>query len=135
MPDTVMALTIFTPVRLMLEREAVSVVAVGLDGAFGLRPRHLDLAAPLVPGILAFVEPDGSERFVALDGGVLLKTGTTVRVATRRAAVGGDLPTLRAKVEREFLALEEHERTARRAAARLEAGIIRRFLELEVERR
>lgn len=134
MPEPMMQLSIFTPVRQVLACEAVSIVAVGLDGAFGIRARHIDIAAPLVPGILAIVGADGHERFVALDGGVLLKAGREVSIATRRAAEGAHLPALRATIEREFLALAEHERTARQAAARLEAGIVRRFLELQVDR-
>ncbi|MBK0399540.1 F0F1 ATP synthase subunit epsilon [Limibaculum sp. M0105] len=133
MPEETMQLTVFTPARLVLERAVGRIVAVGLDGSFGLLPRHVDVAAPLVPGILQFECEDGREGFVALDGGVLLKTGRTVRVAARRAATGDDLATLRAKVEQEFLALADHEQQARQAVARLEAGIIRRFLDLEVE--
>jgi len=54
-----------------------------------------------------------------------------VRVATRRAVRGDDLDVLRETVRREFLALSEREREARSAVARLEAGVIRRFIEIE----
>ena len=67
---------------------------------------------------------------MALDGGVLLKIGGTVRVATRRAVQGRELHSLHPTVEQQFSVLSEHEQEARSAIARLEAGIIRRFLQV-----
>jgi F-type H+-transporting ATPase subunit epsilon len=126
-----MRLVVFTPAESVLDEHIRSLTAQGLDGGFGLLPRHVDFTAPLVAGILSFVDSSGAERFVAVDSGVLLKIGDAVRVATRRAVVGEALASLRETVEREFRALSEHEREARSAVARLEAGIIRQFVEIE----
>ncbi len=52
-------------------------------------------------------------------------------VAVRRAIEGEDLPGLRQRVEAEFLQMDEGERLARSATARLEAGIVRRFVAFE----
>jgi F-type H+-transporting ATPase subunit epsilon len=130
MPDA-MHLHVFSPAESVFDGEVQELTAQGHDGQFGMLPRHVDYTAPLVPGIVAFVDTDENEGFIAVDGGVLLKIERKVRVATRRAVRGDDLDMLRETVRREFLALSEREREARSAVARLEAGIIRRFIEIE----
>ncbi|MFP4538776.1 MAG: F0F1 ATP synthase subunit epsilon [Dichotomicrobium sp.] len=130
MPDA-MHLHVFSPADTVFDGEVVALTAHGHDGQFGILPLHVDYTAPLVPGILAFVDTEENEGFIAVDGGVLLKIARKVRVATRRAVRGDDLTVLRATVQREFLALSQREREARSAVARLEAGIIRRFIEIE----
>lgn len=130
MPDG-MHLHVFSPADSIFDGEVVALTAHGHDGQFGILPRHVDYTAPLVPGILAFVDTDENEGFIAVDGGVLLKIARKVRVAARRAVRGNDLMVLRETVRREFLALSEREREARGAVARLEAGIIRRFIEIK----
>jgi F-type H+-transporting ATPase subunit epsilon len=131
MAEGLMHLEVLTPGETVLDARVRAVSAVGLSGAFGLLPRHADIAAPLVPGILSWRDRDGAEGLAAVDRGVLLKLGASVRVTCARAVLGRDLATLSTLVEERFLALGEQERSARSAAARLEAGIIRRFLELE----
>lgn len=126
-----MQLVVFTPSDSVLDAPVSYLAAQGLVGGFGMRPRHVDFVAPLVSGILNFIDSDDAERFIAVDGGVLMKTGRTVRVATRRAVLGDDLSSLHETVSEEFLALTEHEKEARHAVARLEAGIVRRFIQSE----
>lgn len=130
MPEA-MHLHVFSPADTAFDGEVVALTAQGHDGQFGILPRHVDYTTPLVPGILAFVDAEENEGFIAVDGGVLLKIARKVRVATRRAVRGDDLAALRETVRHEFLALSEREREARNAVARLEAGIIRRFIEIE----
>jgi hypothetical protein len=60
-------------------------------------------------------------------GGVLVKTGPDVRVSVRRAKGGADLGQLRQAVEKEFLAMDEHEQNVRSVLAKLETGFLRRF--------
>lgn len=126
-----MRLRILLPTRVLLEERVRKIVAEAQNGHFCLLPRHVDFVSALVPGILTLVAADGRERFLAVDEGVLVKVGREVRVSTRNAIPGESLEELRGTVEREFLVLDEHERAARSAVARLEAGVLRRFLELE----
>lgn len=126
-----MRLKVLLPMRILVEEQAARIVAEAENGAFGLLPRHVDFLAALRPGVLAFVTPDGAERFVGHDAGILVKRGPEVLVSVRKAVLGTDLATLRGVIEREFKALDERERTARTALARLEAGVVRRFMELE----
>ena len=126
-----MRLEVFTPTALLVDVAVVKVVAEGPEGYFAVLPRHIDLAAALTPGLFAFVTASGDERFLGVDEGVLVKRGSELRVSVLDAFESGDLASLRTQVARRFLSLDEHERAARTALARLEAGAIRRVLEIE----
>jgi F-type H+-transporting ATPase subunit epsilon len=114
----------------MLDQAVTKVVAEGQGGAFCLLPRHVDMTAALVPGLLSFTSADGAQGLLGIDEGVLVKRGGDVLVATLNAVRGDDLATLRAAVQARFIELDQHERIARSALARLEAGVVRRFLQL-----
>lgn len=126
-----MRLEVITPERVCLDRTVRRIVAEAPDGHFGMLPNHGDFVTALVPGILAYDGEDGAERFVALHSGTLVKCGAHVRVAVRAAIEGSDLSWLRERVETEFRDQDELERNARASLARLEASMVRRFLELE----
>lgn len=87
--------------------------------------------AALTPGILVYENAAHEEIYVALDQGVLVKTGMQVRVSVRRALAGKDLGLLRAAVEQEFLVLEAQENDVRQVMARLQAGFVQRMARLE----
>jgi F-type H+-transporting ATPase subunit epsilon len=110
--------------------EVSRIIVITTAGSFGLLPRRLDCAAVLMPGLLSYTTTDATEVHIAVDTGVLIKTGAEVRVCVRHAIAGADLGGLRAAVEREFLNLTEQERAARATLAQLESGLIRRLLEL-----
>ena len=126
-----MWLRILLPADILIEMEAVKIVAEAVDGSFALLPRHADFIAPLVAGIVLASGMDGNETVIGIDEGTLVKCGQEVRISTQRAIIGKTLATLREQVDREFRTLDEHEATARTALAQLEAGIIRRFIELD----
>ncbi|HTD17724.1 MAG TPA: F0F1 ATP synthase subunit epsilon [Chthoniobacterales bacterium] len=126
----VMTLKVLLPFQVFLEQDRVTrMVAETSGGSFGLLPHRLDCTAALLPGILTYETADAGEAFVAVDAGVLVKTGSQVLVSVRNAIGGTDLGELRAAVEREFLGLDEQEKSVRVALARLETGFIRRFME------
>jgi F-type H+-transporting ATPase subunit epsilon len=122
-----MNLKILLPFQILADETDVSrIVAETREGAFGLLPHRLDCVAALSPGILIYETPSGGEVFVAVDEGVLVKTGADVLVSVRRAIVGKDLGQLRDSVKREFLTIDERERSIRSSVAKLEAGFLRR---------
>lgn len=90
----------------------------------------MSTASPRWCRACCYTTPAGEERYPAVDEGALVKCGPEVRVSVRRAVVGTDLDGLRNTVEQEFKRLDEHERSARSALARLEASVVRRFIEL-----
>ena len=130
MPLSHMQLKIFLPSRIFGVMENVtSIVAEAREGSFGLLPLRLDCVAALAPGILTYATEATGEVYLAVDEGVLVKTGSQVAVSVRHAIGGADLGQLRQAVERDFLTMDERQKTVRAAVAKLESGLIRRFVE------
>lgn len=120
-------LKIILPSRVMLEAEAAKVNTESVDGAFCLKPRHVDFAAALPPGLLTFTEPRGGERFLAIDQGFLIKKGPQVLVSVMRAVEAESLTEIKRRIEQDFNNLDEREKRARGALLRLETSLIRRL--------
>jgi F-type H+-transporting ATPase subunit epsilon len=126
-----MNLTVQVPDRILIEQPVHKVVAEAENGFFCLKPRHIDFVTALVPGLLVYFSDQGVELFVAINSGILVKSGDQVWVSVENAVCGIDLPMLETLVNQQFNQQTEEEKLARAAAARLEAGIVRRFLEME----
>jgi F-type H+-transporting ATPase subunit epsilon len=127
MPPPLMNLKILLPSRIFAGKTGVSrIVAETREGSFGLLPQRLDCVAALAPGILIYQTGADPEVFVAVDEGVLVKAGPDVLVSVRRAIGGTELGQLREAVKREFLAVDEQEKSVRSATARLETALLRR---------
>jgi F-type H+-transporting ATPase subunit epsilon len=127
-----MNLKVLLPFQVFAEKTGVlRIVAETREGSFGLLPHRLDCVAALTPGILIYETPVEGEAYVAVDEGLLVKTGTDVIVSVRRALGGTDLGHLRDSVEQEFLTLDEHEQSVRSVMAKLEAGFLRRLATLQ----
>jgi len=123
-----MTLKVLLPFQVFTEETKVSrIVAETHEGSFGLLPQRLDCVAALEPGILTYETETDGEVFVAVDEGMLVKTGLNVLVSVRRAISGKDLAQLRVAVVKEFLSLDEEEQSVRAVMAKLENGFLRRF--------
>jgi len=134
MLPTLMSLKILLPFQVFAEKTGVSrIVAETRKGSFGLLPHRLDCAAALAPGILAYETEEDGEVLVAVDEGVLVKTGLDVLVSVRQAIGGTDLGSLRQAVEHEFKTLDEHEQSVLAVMTKLETGVLRRFVNLQHE--
>jgi len=130
-----MNLKVLLPFQVFAEKTGVTrIVAESREGSFGLLPHRLDCVAALAPGILTYETESDGEVFVAVDEGVLVKTGPDVLVSVRRALGGADLDQLREAVEREFLTLDEHEQSIRSVLAKMEGDLIRRMARLHHDR-
>jgi len=131
---TLMNLKVLLPFKIFADKTGVSrIVAETRAGSFGLLPHRLDCVAALMPGILIYETERDGEVYVAVDEGVLVKTGPDVLISVRRALGGTDLGQLRDSVEQEFLTLDAHEQTMRSAMAKLETGFLRRFATFQHE--
>ncbi|KIZ40247.1 ATP synthase F0F1 subunit epsilon [Rhodopseudomonas palustris] len=123
-----MHLKILLPFRVFADKaEVLRIVAETRAGSFGLLPQRLDCVATLAPGILTYQTKADGEIFVAVDEGVLVKTGDQVLVSVRCAHGGADLDQLRAAVDREFLTMDGHERDVRAVLAKMEGDLVRRM--------
>ena len=125
-----MRLKVLLPTEVLVDEEVTKITAEAVDGSFCLLPRHIDFVTALVPGILTFETPKKKEHIFAIDEGVLLKSGKEVIISTRQGIKGEALGDLKKAIEENFLVLDDREKNARSAAARLEADLVRRFMEL-----
>jgi F-type H+-transporting ATPase subunit epsilon len=127
-----MNLKILLPFQIFAEKKGVSrIVAESPAGSFGILPHRLDCVAALEPGILIYETEAEGEVYVAVDEGVLIKTGQDIFVSVRNAIFGTDLGQLREAVEKEFLTLDESEQRIRSVMAKLESGLVRRLAEFK----
>jgi F-type H+-transporting ATPase subunit epsilon len=124
-----MRLIVVLPAETFLDLDVDQVVAEAEDGHFGIEPRHIDFVTALVPGILGYVK-DGEETFMAVDEGILVKNGPEVRVSVRNATRGARLGELMRTVEEKFQVMDDKEKNARSAAAKIEADLVRGFMEI-----
>lgn len=126
-----MQLKLLLPTEVLVDEPVSKLISEGQDGYFCLLPRHRDFVAALVPGVVSFYNEAGEEYFAAIDEGVLVKCGRDVMVSAYNGVRGADLDELQALVESTYLQLDEHERKARTALSRLEAGTLRKFKQLQ----
>jgi F-type H+-transporting ATPase subunit epsilon len=125
-----MHLKILLPFGTYAEKTGVSrIVADTREGSFGLLPHRLDCVAALAPGILMYQQEAEGQVYVAVDEGVLVKTGLDVLVSVRNAIGGTDLGQLHQAVEREFVNVDEREKNVRSVMAIMESDLIRRLAE------
>jgi len=124
-------LRVFTPTHVEVDEEVARLAVQAEGGAFTVLPRHVDTVAVLEPGLLSFHLADGSEVFLAVDGGTVVKVGHDILVSTPTAIRGPDLARIRAAVDARFRSRAAHEEAARQALTRLEVDVIQRMVELE----
>jgi F-type H+-transporting ATPase subunit epsilon len=129
-----MNLKILLPFKIFAEKTSVlKIVAETTEGSFGFLPHRLDCAAALKPGILIYETESDGEVFVALDEGMLIKTGADVIVSSRNAIAGTDLNQLRQAVEQQFLTRDVQQENTRSVIAKMESSLIRRLAEFEYD--
>jgi F-type H+-transporting ATPase subunit epsilon len=124
-----MNLKILLPAEVLLSEKVSKVVAEAANGFFCLLPHHVDYTAALVPGVFLY-ETEEEESYLAIDVGTLVKKGDEILVSVRNAVRGPELGKLKLEVVKQFRELDEREKKARSAAAKLEVDLLRRFMEL-----
>ena len=126
-----MNLTILLPEKTYWQGRVKKVVGEAKNGSFCLLPAHIDFVTVMAPGIFYTVTEESQEVYLAINEGVLLKTGRDVTLATRNAVKGENLGSLKRQVEEDFKRIDEQDRKTRQALQKLEADFVRRFLDLE----
>jgi F-type H+-transporting ATPase subunit epsilon len=126
-----MMLKILLPAEILLEQEVKKIVAEAENGSFCLMPNHTDFVATLAPGLFTYERAEGGKELLAMDVGTLVKKGADVLVSTRNAVRATDLGKLKQIVMEQYDILDEREKMVRSASAKLEASLIRRFVELK----
>src|SRR5690625_4892030 len=130
MEELSMHLKILLPYEIFADVKGVKKIVVETTaGSHGILPRRLDCAAALQAGILLY-ETDEGEKYVAINEGILIKTGKEVLVSVRNAIGDAPLGELKKMVREEMLALDELEVDARTVMAKLETGFLQSFQKL-----
>jgi len=126
MESVLMDLKILLPFKIFAEVKNVrSVTADTNAGSYGFLPQRLDCVAILVPGIFSY-ETD-SVHYLAVDEGILIKTGSQVLISVRNAIGGADLGKLGDAVKNEFLKIGDSEKNVSYLASKLESGLMNRL--------
>ncbi|NBC64200.1 MAG: F0F1 ATP synthase subunit epsilon [Bacteroidetes bacterium] len=124
-----MHLKIIKPEKIILDQEVDKVIAEGLDGAFCLKPRHIDFVSALKPGILVY-ESDVKEYYMAIDEGILVKCGQDVMVSVLNAIAATKLAELDKTVRDVFYKSEELNKATEFAMKSMEAELLLHFIEI-----
>jgi len=129
MDATNMTLKILLPYKIFAVKTGVTrIVAETSSGSFGVLPQRLDCVAVLEPGILTYESDADGEAFIAVDTGVLVKTGDNVMVSVRNASGGVSLELLHDAVEREFGEHDEEEEKNRAVLKEMEGSFINQLM-------
>jgi len=127
-----MNLKILLPFHVFAQKtEVLRIVAETREGSFGLLPHRLDCVAALAPGILTYETQREGTAYLAVDEGVLVKTGPDVLISVRHVVGGVDLGQLHETVKRQFLAINQQERDVRLVIAKMEGGLLGRIAEFQ----
>lgn len=126
-----MRLRILLPTDVLVDTPVHKVIAEAENGSFCLLPHHIDFVSALTPGVLSYWTTANEEEFAAVDEGILVKCAHDVFVSTYNAVQHSNLDHLEGLVRDRFLQLSEHDRRTRSALARLEAGTLRGFHQLQ----
>lgn len=130
-----MNLKVLLPSHIFTQQNKVlRIVAETHAGSMGILPHRLDCVAALVPGILLYETTQAGTVYLAVDEGVLVKSGPDVLISVRRAMGGTSLGELQQAVKREFRLLDAHEQEVRKAIAKMEAALVGRFAQFQHER-
>lgn len=131
METNLMRLKILLPYGIFADIKKVKkVIAETTAGSYGILPRRLDCTAALVTGILVYETQDEEEKYIAVNEGILIKTGLLITVSVRNAIGNAPLGELKTMVQREMVELDELEVNARSVMAKLETGFLRNFQNL-----
>ena len=129
-----MNLKILIPYQIFCEKNNVSrIIAETKSGSVGLLPHRLDCVLALSPGILTYQCDSESETYLATDEGVLVKAGINVFISVRQAIQGTNLSNLKDEIQKQFLNLNQDQKSARTMMAKMESGFIHRFAEFQNE--
>ena len=127
-----MNLKVMIPFQIVVQQTDVSrIIAETREGSFGLLPHRLDCVAALVPGILVYESQGANASYIAVDEGVLVKSGAEVLISVRRAIGGANLRELHEAVKREFMLLDQREKEVRTALTKMQAALLGRFAEYQ----
>jgi F-type H+-transporting ATPase subunit epsilon len=122
-----LGLEILVPDAVVLSTRVTGVQAADATGRFGLRPGHERFVTVLAPSLLTYTDEAGTERYAAVDGGVLLLEGDRVSVVTREAVLADRLEDVAGKAAAILDARRRQERHARAEFDELQTALVKQL--------
>lgn len=124
-----MKIKIVLPFEILLEKaDVLRLVVETTKGSMGFLPSRLDCVALLPPGIVTYEALNEEEKYVTIEGGILVKTGSLITVSTRSGNIGADLGQLKKLTEENITKRKEKEKMQRHMFEKLESGFLHRFM-------
>lgn len=120
----------FTPNHQIVKEKISKLVGEGMEGSFGVLPKHVDFVTKIIASILSFTDEEG-EGYLAIDEGIMVKIGEEVRLSAREALESRNLEELQEQMIRQFQQSQEEDQRASMELTRLEFGIIKSFYDLK----
>ncbi|MBF0498555.1 MAG: F0F1 ATP synthase subunit epsilon [Candidatus Riflebacteria bacterium] len=126
-----MHLKIMLPAKIFLEEfDVIRLLVETTRGNFGFLPRRLDCVLSIVPGILVYETKKNGVKHIAVDEGIMVKTGFNILISVRNALGGYEPGALRKSYLNDLSVIRERERDVRLAIAHLESDFMRRLVEV-----
>lgn len=102
MAERSFVIDVVTPDRVVAHDQAISLVAPGVEGSFGILPNHSPFLSELEPGELTYRRDGGNEVRMAVSGGFLqvFENEVTVLADAAERAEEIDVDRARAALER-----------------------------------
>ncbi|MCW8133669.1 MAG: ATP synthase F1 subunit epsilon [Planctomycetota bacterium] len=125
-------LTVITPARTVFSEDTAGLVVPAFDGELGVLPGHAAFMSLLGTGELRISRPDGTKKSLAVRGGFLQVSGSTVTVLTPESVAAEDINAAKLDQEIEKLKAEHLTNLEAREAREVKlnwALIRRRILE------
>ena len=123
------SLSIVAPDRSVVEDQAVSVIAPGAQGYFGVMSGHIPMVAALRAGIVEYMDTKNQRNHVAIGGGFAEVSGERLTILADSAALATeiDLKDEEARLERARRALrgEDSEMSSTEATEEIDRAMAR----------
>lgn len=123
------SLSIVAPDRSVVEDQAVSVIAPGSEGYFGVMAGHVPMVAALRAGIVEYLDTKNQRHHVAVGGGFAEVSGQRLTILADSAALATEIDVkeeeLRLERARKALRGEDSELNSAEATEEIERAMAR----------
>ena len=75
-------LRVYTPDKLVVEDVIKKINVNGKEGSFTILPKHIDYVSSFVDSVIAYVDNNEKTKFLAVNQGILIKTGRNLEIST-----------------------------------------------------
>ncbi|MBS1717476.1 MAG: ATP synthase F1 subunit epsilon [Armatimonadetes bacterium] len=127
--STPFTLSIVAPDRLVAEVTAVSAVAPGVNGYFGVMANHEPMISAIRAGVMTYTETSSVTHAVVVGGGFVEVSGTRMTVLADSATLAGEIDIAKSKAD-----LEQAHRALRGEDSSMTSEQATRVIELETQK-